>query len=308
MNASIDVMSLKAAARGDASAYASLVDASRNVVCSIALATVGNVTASEEIAQDVYLAAWRGLGTLRNPESFLPWLRQLTRNHSIEYLRRFGRRERKHVSEELMATVIDGASPAIDSLIAREEAAHLAEAIDELPDSVREVVVLYYREGQSAAQVASLLGIREDAVKKRLSRARVALRESLLERAGQVFKTTAPAAAFTGLAVAAALGAPSTAMAAGSRLSESALITSVGGKLLASLGGLGLGIAGGTWGLWYGIKKSIDGARDERERRELRRAGWVNAAMFGLLWAGWLTLPDFSQFWGMVLPWTIIIP
>jgi RNA polymerase sigma-70 factor (ECF subfamily) len=57
-------------------------------------------------------------------------------------------------------------------------------AIDELPDGAREVFVLRDVEGLSTAEAAESLGVSEDVVKTRLSRARAALRRSLMERAG----------------------------------------------------------------------------------------------------------------------------
>jgi len=62
-----------------------------NTVCSIALAIVGELKASEEVAQNVFRSAWSGLRGLHNPDSFRPWLRKLTRNAANEYLALPGR-------------------------------------------------------------------------------------------------------------------------------------------------------------------------------------------------------------------------
>ncbi len=61
-----------AAARGDRSAYEQLVCDHRRLVATISLAIVGEVAASEDVAQEVFVAAWRGLARLRSPASFLP--------------------------------------------------------------------------------------------------------------------------------------------------------------------------------------------------------------------------------------------
>ena len=81
------VPAVTAAQGGDRDAFARLVDATRSVVSSIALAILRDEESSRDVAQDVYLAAWRGLPTLHNPASFLPWLRQLTRNRAHHVLR-----------------------------------------------------------------------------------------------------------------------------------------------------------------------------------------------------------------------------
>ena len=86
-----------AAQRGDRDAFARLVDASRNVVCSVTLAIVRDVARSEDLAQEVFLAAWKGLGKLRSAASFLPWLRQLARNHANMAIRTNVRQRRRLV-------------------------------------------------------------------------------------------------------------------------------------------------------------------------------------------------------------------
>lgn len=66
---------VRAAARGDQQAFARLVDATRSTVSSIALAILRDVEQSRDLAQEVYLLMWRDLRKLREPTSFLPWLR-----------------------------------------------------------------------------------------------------------------------------------------------------------------------------------------------------------------------------------------
>jgi DNA-directed RNA polymerase specialized sigma24 family protein len=121
---------LAAAAGGDAQAFGRVVDATRNVVCSLALAVVRDVRVSEDIAQEVYLAVWKGLHTLRNPNSFLPWIRQLTRYLSVEHLRWLGRREKKHLpgahAQDALSQVVDPAAHPETALLQREQALLLA--------------------------------------------------------------------------------------------------------------------------------------------------------------------------------------
>jgi hypothetical protein len=68
--------------------------------------------------------------------------------------------------------------------VARELGALLESAIDRLPDGAREVFMLRQVEGMSTAEVAEALGLSEDVVKTRLSRARATLRRDLYDRTG----------------------------------------------------------------------------------------------------------------------------
>jgi RNA polymerase sigma factor (sigma-70 family) len=83
-----------AAVSGDLHAFGHLVGATSGLVTSIALAIVRDVEQSQDIAQEVYLAAFRNLGELRNPASFIPWLRQITRNQAHSALRTRSRARR----------------------------------------------------------------------------------------------------------------------------------------------------------------------------------------------------------------------
>lgn len=192
---------LAAATRGDREAFHRLVRRNRNLVSAVALAVVKDVQASEDISQEVFLHAWAGLGQLRSPDSFLPWLRQLARNKANDHLRaRYRQASVVALAEpELVNEQPSPAPPHAEALVAHEDRVQLAEAIDALPESTRETVLLFYREGQSIAQVALLLGLSEEAVKKRLSRARETLREELTRKA----EDTAPSETWCAAVIAA---------------------------------------------------------------------------------------------------------
>ena len=80
-------LELPAARDGDRAAYGRIVAACQNTVTAIALAIVRDVPSSEDIAQDAFLSAWQHLRRLHNADSFLPWLRQITRNLARDHLR-----------------------------------------------------------------------------------------------------------------------------------------------------------------------------------------------------------------------------
>lgn len=76
-----------AAIASDMQAFSRLVQRCQNGISSIALAIVKDLDASEEVCQQVFIAAWQQLNSLQNPTSFLPWLRQITRYRAYSYLR-----------------------------------------------------------------------------------------------------------------------------------------------------------------------------------------------------------------------------
>lgn len=264
-----------AAARGDRDAFGHLVTATSGVVSSISLAILRDLDLSRDVTQDVFLAAWRDLRRLRNPASFLPWLRQITRNRSHHVLRahvRARRRSAESVSHEFLECVHDPRPDASQAMVAREEAAVLAEALDALPDDTREILALFYREGQSIAQVAALLELHEGAVKKRLSRARASLRGALLDRTAGVLAATAPGTAFTASVVAGlSVAAPATASAMTLAAAQSAAKAGLGAKALLTVAAALPGALGGIAGVLGGSRHLARVAVDEQERQGVSR-------------------------------------
>jgi len=235
------------------------------MVCSIALSIVRDVPTSEDVAQDVFLTAWRQLETLRNPASLVPWLRQITRNRATDRLRVRG-------SEALPD---DAAGPDdLETLIlANERHQVVRDVLETLPDEGREVILLYYREGRAVRQVAKLLDLSEAAVKQRLSRARKRIRKDVAARFADAVRQTAPTAAFTA-AVSAALtvGAPSVAAASVASKAGSSVVKGL-------LGGAVLGPLLGVAGVLMGTRRALRDAASDDERRALRKTAWAASAL-----------------------------
>ena len=101
---------LPAAREGDHAAYGRIVGACQNTITAIALSIVRDVQTSEDIAQDAFLSAWQHLRRLQNPDSFLPWLRQITRNLARDHLRAKSRAP--HPVDDMEAAIQAAADPA----------------------------------------------------------------------------------------------------------------------------------------------------------------------------------------------------
>ncbi|KAF1726946.1 RNA polymerase sigma factor [Pseudoxanthomonas japonensis] len=269
---------LPAAARGDQDAYGRIVALCQNTITGIALAITRDVQASEDIAQEALLKGWRQLATLNNPDSFLPWLREITRNLARDHLRAQRRRPMTGEAAELAVTLAADTAPTpAETLLQTEQEQAAREVIAALPEDSREVLLLYYREGQRSQQVAALLGITDAAVRKRLSRARQYVREELMSRFGDFARTSAPSAAFASgvlglLVVAAPPSAGAVVLSTGGAIAGKGLMKLVGG----ALGATALGTFVGIGAVWFGVRKYLRDPLDARERTELLRYGTVN--------------------------------
>jgi len=269
---------LPAAARGDRDAYGRIVAASQNTVTAVALAITRDVATSEDIAQEAFLSAWQHLRRLQNPNSFLPWMRQITRNLARDHLR--ARRQHPLGGDGAELAIANAADPAptpMQKVIDDEREAAAADLISALPEDSREVLLLYYREGQSSQQVAMLLGLSDAAVRKRLSRARQCVREDLLRRFGDFARGSAPTLAFTSI-VGTALTIASPPAAAKALLSAGAAAgTQAFGKvLLGAAGGIGLALLAAFGGIYLGLRKQLQSSIDDAERKALIRSATIN--------------------------------
>ncbi len=293
---------LPAARSGDRDAYGRIVAACQNTVTAVALAITHDVSASEDIAQDAFLSAWQHLKRLQNPPSFLPWLRQITRNLARDHLR--ANRHRPLDGEGAEIAIELAADPSLSPMqqLVEDEREHAAiELISALPEESREVLLLFYREGQSSQQVALLLGMSDAAVRKRLSRARAGLREDLLARFGEFAASSAPGATFTGV-IATALSIASPPAAAKSIFTAIAAggAKTLGKIVLGAGGSIGFALLSAFAAIWFSLRKQLKGAIDEEERLALIHSAAINGAVSVLFVIALLLLARFDDGW--VLP------
>jgi RNA polymerase sigma-70 factor, ECF subfamily len=140
---------------------------------------------AEDVMQHAYVKAYTHLWQFNGSARFSTWLLRIAINESLTRVRHRSRIEA--IEEEMLDTgspASGGRSDPEQQTIAGELRLLLEEAIDTLPDGMREVFVLREVEGLSTSDVAASLDVSEDVVKTRLSRSRVALRRVLLDRTG----------------------------------------------------------------------------------------------------------------------------
>ncbi|MBN1489463.1 MAG: sigma-70 family RNA polymerase sigma factor [Phycisphaerae bacterium] len=167
---------VEAFGRGDASAFDRLVARHRARVAALAYRLLGWSGDADDVVQDVFLAAFRGLVRFRGEASLASWLFRITVNTARKHQRRrwlWLRRAAEASASEFAAGTAD--QPAMT----RERFEQVRQAIRALPMRYREVVVLRYLEEMPVAEVAAMLRLTENAVGVRLHRARTRLKERL---------------------------------------------------------------------------------------------------------------------------------
>jgi zinc protease len=283
---------------GDRDAFRPLVERYQSLVCSVAYSVVGDLRRSEEVAQEAFLTAWRELGTLKERERFKAWLCAIARNLAHRVIRR---RETANVRLEAAEGKAADVPTPVEAAISAEEERIVWGALENLGETYREPLVLFYREGQSVARVAEDLGLSEDAVKQRLSRGREMLRaqvaaviEGTLRRSrpGPVFTATVMAALPMALATAVGATAKAATLGAAGKAAAAPLV-----KAAATAGffGAAMGVLGGLGGAALGTWATYQSAGFQKQRELLKRSAiWMALIMavfvtpFIAMGFGWL--------------------
>lgn len=174
--------------KGNPEAVEELFDRFHDRIFHLAISILKDHGDAEEVTQDVFLTAFRKADTFQGNSSLYSWLYRIGVNASLMRLR--GRRRADTVSIEEFLPVFTGegmhAGPVHDwsrgverKVLNRELGQLLRKYIDELPDKFRVVHVLCDIEGMSNEEAATVLNLSVAAVKSRLHRARLVLRERL---------------------------------------------------------------------------------------------------------------------------------
>jgi RNA polymerase sigma-70 factor (ECF subfamily) len=173
--AELDVTTLAVrAGEGDISAFEELVVRHQDQVYRLALRMLGSAAEAEDVCQDAFLAAWRGLPSLREPGAFGGWLYRLAMNRCLNVLR--ARRPSAELDPEtLRATRPDEQPETAAESGAR--AAALARALGLLTPEQRACWVLRELQGCSYGEIAEIVGATTTAVRGRIARSRAVLAE-----------------------------------------------------------------------------------------------------------------------------------
>jgi RNA polymerase sigma-70 factor (ECF subfamily) len=166
----LDEQSVVARAReGDPGAFAQLVDRYGGPVLSLCYASTANRADAEDLAQEVFLQAWRGLARFRGESAFSTWLFALARNRCVDRARRA--RARPRLVEAPAA--VEPAWPLEASV--RETARAVLAAAATLPLPLRQALLLRDVQGLAYEEIAALQDVPIGTVRSRIAAARSAV-------------------------------------------------------------------------------------------------------------------------------------
>ena len=165
---------------GDYQAYAGLVYRYQNYVFTLTLRIVKNREDAEEVAQDVFIKAYKYLADFRGASKFTTWLYTIVNNTCISFLRK-KKLDIHSLDNEKVFEMADNQDSGMRANMVEQKSklAMVNDAIGLLSPDDAQIITLFYKAEQSLEETAQVLGIEVNAAKVRLHRARTRLKEKM---------------------------------------------------------------------------------------------------------------------------------
>lgn len=173
---------IRAILHGNCDLYHELIRPHERTVYLTAYSLVRDQADAEDVAQEAILKAYRALATFRGASRFGTWLVSIVCNEARGRLRKKSRVHAESYEEQAEVTpalLTDWREIPSESLERKELVGKIEDAINELPESYREVFILRDRDELGIDEIAQILGITANLVKVRLHRARMMLQKCL---------------------------------------------------------------------------------------------------------------------------------
>jgi RNA polymerase sigma factor (sigma-70 family) len=165
---------------GERQLYAELVNRHQNFVFTIALKYTPVRENAEEIAQDVFVKAYKALADFRGDSKFTTWLYSITNSTSITFLRK-KKLDIRSLDNDHVFEVADNqhSSLGANAIEQKSKVAMVANAIRLLSPDDGKIITLFYKGEQSLEEIGKILDMEPNTVKVKLHRARQRLKEKM---------------------------------------------------------------------------------------------------------------------------------
>jgi RNA polymerase sigma-70 factor (ECF subfamily) len=156
---------------GNAKDYSVLVDRHKDMVFTLAVRITGNREDAEEVAQDAFIKAFDGLKRFKGDSKFSSWLYRITYNESISRVRKKSLRT-VELEEERTDFADDIVKNEVLGLDEKEQKALIDKTFDELDETEKVLITLYYNNDNSIDEISAATGLSVSNVKVKLHRTR----------------------------------------------------------------------------------------------------------------------------------------
>jgi RNA polymerase sigma-70 factor (ECF subfamily) len=171
---------MRLVAGGDANAFEIVLERHEDAAFSLAYRMCGSRAAAEDVAQESFLAIWRGGARYdRTRGSVRSWTLGIVHNRSIDSLRRSNVHDRRRVNDDGLAEALEAPEKTDLQAIDNAAASEIRVALGELPREQRRVVELAYFGGFTHTEIAAMLDTPVGTIKGRMRLALEKLRGQL---------------------------------------------------------------------------------------------------------------------------------
>jgi RNA polymerase sigma-70 factor, ECF subfamily len=161
---------------GDVDAFAELYAQHSSRIFTLAARMSGSPESAEDLLQEIFLQAYRKIGSFKGDSAIGTWLYRIAMNHCLDFVR--SRQAKMDKATDALDVVRPG-GPAATTRQSPVERIDLERAVQQLPTGCREVFVLHEIEGYEHKEIAAMLGIAEGTSKSQVFKARMKLRALL---------------------------------------------------------------------------------------------------------------------------------
>lgn len=166
--------------QGEQNAYAELVNRYQGYVFTLTLRMIKSREDAEEVAQDVFIKAYRSLADFRGESKFSTWLYTITNTTCITFLRKKKLNIHSLDNEKVFEVAENHDSGFNANLVEQKSKVNMVnQAIALLSQDDAEVITLFYKAEQNLDEISKILGLESNTVKVRLHRARTRLKEKM---------------------------------------------------------------------------------------------------------------------------------
>lgn len=175
-----DIQIINQVLQGDQQSFEELIKRYQSFVFTIALRYIRNREDAEEIAQDVFVKAYRSLADFRGDARFSTWLYTIAINTTKTFLRK----EKPHIDSmdnTMISETVNGQHTGNGANLTEQRSTQLllSKAIGLLSPDDAMIITLFYKAEQSIEETGVIMGLTPNAVKVKLHRARLRLKEKL---------------------------------------------------------------------------------------------------------------------------------
>ncbi|MEM9142366.1 MAG: RNA polymerase sigma factor [Bacteroidota bacterium] len=158
--------------KGETHAFSPLVERYKHMVFTLALRVVKNTEEAEEVAQDSFVKAYRGLSKFKGDSKFSTWLYRIAYYSALDAVKKIKRIPETELVDGYLGHAPQVVQNTLEDMVNEERSFRIRRAMQKLPSDYASLLTLHYFEELSLKEISEIMGSSPDTLKVKLFRAR----------------------------------------------------------------------------------------------------------------------------------------